>query len=67
MEAVVKKHTDAKKKDGTLKAKYKDEPRFQAIHGYEDSFKNKFKTLSQLMAKDLVKEVVNIVKLDKNK
>lgn len=38
-----------KKKDGTLKAKYKDLPRYKLIPIYEDHFKKEFdKTLKEL-------------------
>lgn len=56
---------DPKKKDGTLKAKYKDMPRYKVIFGYEDSFKDNFKKLSQNMSKDIVKEIVAFVKVVK--
>ena len=43
------KAENPKKKDGTLKAKYKDLPRYKLIVTYEDHFKNEFnKTLSEL-------------------
>jgi hypothetical protein len=49
---------DVKRKDGTLKAKYKDLPRYKLIPIYEDYFVKEFnKTLS-----DLNKDVFKFLK-----
>lgn len=48
----------AQKKDGTLKAKYKDYPRYKIIVTYEDYFRNNFNK----MMLDMNKEVFKFVK-----
>ena len=44
-----------KKKDGTLKAKYKDLPRYKLIPVYEDHFKNEFDKTLRNITKDVYK------------
>lgn len=60
MAGTKKQHKDAKDKTGKLKPKYKDAPRYKATNGYEDEFKANFKTLSQQMAKDVVKKIAEL-------
>lgn len=50
-----------KKKDGTLKKKYKDLPRFKAINGYEGKFKTGYKKLMKSMVLDVSKKLTSFV------
>jgi len=55
---VLLKAESSKKKDGTLKAKYKDLPRYKLIVTYEDHYRNEFKK----MLSELNKEVYSFIK-----
>ncbi len=67
MENIKKQHDNAKDATGKLKPKYKDEPRYKAIFGYEGEFTKNFEKLSKQMAKDVVKEITILVGVAKNK
>lgn len=60
-------HENAKNKDGNLKKKYSDMPRYKAIFGYEKEFVSNFNTLIQNMSKDIVKELASLAGVTKNK
>lgn len=60
MAGTLKEHKNAKDKTGKLKPKYKDAPRYKAIHGYEDEFKDNFTKLSRQMAKDVVRKIADL-------
>ena len=55
---ILLKAESAKKKDGTLKAKYKDLPRYKLIPTYEDYFRGEF----DKMLSELNKEVFSFIK-----
>lgn len=44
--------TEAKKLKGDKR--YTDAPRYQAIYGYEDDFKSKFKKSTEQMSKEII-------------
>lgn len=46
-----------KKKDGTLKKKYHDLPRYPVIYKYEADFKNNFQSMSNLLVMDITKNI----------
>jgi len=50
-----------KKKDGTLKKKYKDLPRFKAINGYEGKFKEGYRKILKSMILDVSKNLTTHV------
>lgn len=52
-------------KNGTLKKRYKDMPRYRVIFGYEESFTNKFEKLSKQMVKEVIKEIATVVGINK--
>lgn len=62
-----KKHSEAKKKDGTLKKEYKDLPRYRAIFGYEKEFTDNFEKQYKSMSKEIVKEIATLAGVRKNK
>jgi len=43
----------AKRKDGKLKKKYHDLPRFPVIYKYEGDFKDSFKAMTNMLVKDI--------------
>jgi hypothetical protein len=60
---IKKEHKNAiDPKTGKLKPKYSDLPRYKAIFGFEDAFKNGFEDSSKEMTKDIVKKIVSFVK-----
>jgi hypothetical protein len=55
---ILLKAESVKRKDGTLKAKYKDLPRYKLIPTYEDYFRGEF----DKMMSDLNKEVFTFIR-----
>jgi hypothetical protein len=55
---ILLKAESVKRKDGTLKAKYKDLPRYKLIVTYEDYFRGEF----DQMLSDLNKEVFTFIR-----
>ena len=52
--------SNVKNKDGSLKKKYHDKPRYNVIFGYEKSFTNNFNSTSKKMSKEIVSEIVKM-------
>lgn len=50
-----------KKKDGTLKAQYKDLPRYDLIYKYEDHFRAQFDNTLRQIKKDINKKLESLI------
>ena len=50
------------KKDGTLKAKYKDLPRYDLIYKYEDYFRDQFNNTLKQIKQDLDSKMKKLIK-----
>jgi len=61
------KHEHAQTKDGKLKAKYRDLPRYPVILEYEAEFKNSFNKNLASMATHITRKMVEFLKENKKK
>jgi len=54
--------SNIKKKNGTLKKKYKDEPRYKVTLGYEGAFKDLYASSTNQMVKEITSKARSFVK-----
>lgn len=55
--SILLQHENAKKKDGKLKAQYKDLPRYKLIPVYEDHFRKEFNKMLTGTTKEVLKYI----------